>query len=124
MAATICYIGQTFPVDFQVKWPDGTSPSLTGAKLWGVINPKKTPTQSPPTAVRGNAATGAGGSDTDVPTISASEGKFACFFRAADTELLTDGTEYLAAGWVELTDGRKYPAGVMEFTASGFPPRA
>lgn len=118
----VIYVGDTAPVDFQLKWSDGSVQDITGAKCWGVINSTKTPTLSPPVAVRKNVAAGAGGSDTDVPITDAANGKFSVYFATTDTTALQDGTEYLVAGIVQLTNGRIYTAGIATFTASGRPP--
>jgi hypothetical protein len=120
----VIYVGDTAPVDFQLKWSDGTVQAITSAKCWAVINSAKTPALSPPLAIRQNVAAGAGGSDTDVPITDAANGKFSAYFPPADTTLLQDGQEYLVAGIVQLTDGRIYTAGVQTFTASGRPPTA
>jgi type II secretory pathway pseudopilin PulG len=107
------YKGDTVPLDFQLKWSDGTAQDITGAAVWVGVKSVRAPSGDPPLITRKNAAAGAGGSDTYVAITDAANGKFTAYLQVADTNTLTDGEEYVFGGVVQLASGT-YTAGVAQ----------
>jgi hypothetical protein len=117
------YKGDTVPIDFILKWSDGTTQNITGAAIWVAVKSVRAPAGDPPLIVRKNAAAGAGGSDSHVTITSGSGGAFTGYLQIADTDLLTDGEEYVFGGVVQLASGT-YTAGVGRFIASARIPQS
>lgn len=116
--ATVGYIGSTIRARFQALKSDGTPANLTGAKLWSGLSLTRT---GPPTKTKKNTAMSGG--DAQVFVEDAAEGYFVAIYAPDDTKDLPAGALCYIDGWVELTDGSRWPAGVLEFRATHAPSR-
>jgi hypothetical protein len=110
------YKGDTVPLDFQLKWSDGTVSNVTGASIYVGVKSVRAPAGEAPLIYKKNLA--AGGSDGDFVITSGAEGKFTAYLVPADTSALTDGEEYVFGAVVVLTSGHNYTVGVNRFIAS------
>jgi hypothetical protein len=104
----IVYVADTLEVQFEAKRL-GTPRNLSGAKLVSTIKKDRNDPDPGVLQVK-NAA--AGGSDQDVYTSDAANGKFSAFFDAAT---LVDDAVYVVDGRGRLADGKVFTAGEAEF---------